>query len=127
MISPFVNQLVQRIRPVNLGTAVVCAARGYGEQRNLKAILATAQEWDADEKVVAMLFGFAPDFFALKTYADILIDDQATPIIDVTDPEIVAAWKLSKLAFGSDRMPCRMAYGRVPDERISRVAMRLRD
>jgi len=92
------SQSLRSIRPINIGVATICAARDFGARRNLPGILAVAGEWEADERIVAAMFGFLPQLFTGK-YVDALCENEA-PELDMTNGELVAAFNVARLAFG---------------------------
>jgi hypothetical protein len=98
--------MIRAIRPHNLGTILHLAGMKVGEQRNVGAIVAYAEEWGADVPVVLAAFGFLRDQYRSE-WVDMLCPERnrrsAAPIIDV-NPELRAAAYLACCAFGGQLM-----------------------
>jgi hypothetical protein len=91
-----------------------CAARGWGEARNIQAIRAKAQEMMVREKTVLAAFGWLHDLAAPEEFADAFCPettpDYDCPTLDnARDAEVTAAFTLAMLAFGG-RLPGSLAY-----------------
>jgi hypothetical protein len=77
-----------------------CAKRGDGERRNIRAIIATAEEFDADPRVVAAAFLFLPNMIDASAFVDVTdrTHDETADLPD--DLPVFAAFALARLALG---------------------------
>jgi hypothetical protein len=121
-----VNKCLRTIPAKELGCICFCAARGWGEARNIQAIRATAQEMMVREKIVLAAFGWLHDLAAPEEFADAFCPettpDYDCPTLDnATDAEVTAAFTLARLAFGG-RLPGSLAYDAPKRYRRKRVS-----
>jgi hypothetical protein len=89
--------------PARDRAAMLAAAQlGYGEARNIDAILKMADQHGARRRVVAAFFGFLRDGYWPEQYADAFHPQTTMPHCDsptldnASDPEVTAAFALSR-------------------------------
>ncbi len=75
------------------------AKRGCGAARDLPGILALAKKHGANARTCAAAFGFLPDAHRPRKYVDVLADDDRLVALLPNDPEVSAAFALSRAIY----------------------------
>lgn len=124
--DPLFPEMLKRLMPVTIGVAAWAGASGWGDSRNVRAIVATAEEFGANVDAVAALFSFVrgwPDGEWVDLY-DVRDprDRPASPALIRDDPEVRAAVYIAGLAAeGYPTVQWAVERAPSPDDVLTRV------
>lgn len=86
-----------------------CARANFGERRNIRGIVALAEEFGADPRVVAAAFLFLPVFDDAERFIDVADPSHGETAELPNDLPVFAAFALARLALGGAEL-CAIAF-----------------